>query len=256
VSLPHLKFLRIHDQAAHSILLNHLHIPTGASATLEFECGYDRFPISDHHPRSLDNLGNISYITSINLNLRFRPAIRLKGPSGDLHMVGYTTDFFPRTLDTQALQFLNELPISSTERLTISWYVASADSNTEESAAYQTLLTMNRLRTLTLTDCINLSFILALNPDHNASNTVLSPKLENLVLNTAGRRDGPFFDELLEMAKARASMGARLSAITMVCLPGLISKEKVPDLRNYAGNFEYGFDGVTLRRDAVGYDSD
>jgi len=256
VSLPHLKLLRISEQAPHSMLLNHLHIPAGASATLEFEFGYEGFPIPDHLPSSLDNLGNIAHITSINLDFNLGPALRLKGPSGNLYMVGVSHYLHPM-LDSRTLRFLPKFPISSTESLTIARYATSAGSNTEESAAYQTLLTMNDLRTLTLVNCINLSFILALDPNHNASNTVLCPKLEKLLLyNIRGRQDESFVDELLEMAKARASMGVRLSTIGMVCGRELISKEKVPDLRNYVGNFEYKSDRVTPKWDLIPGDSD
>ena len=44
---------------------------------------------------------------------------------------------------------------------------------------------MNKLRSLTLTDCTDPSFILALNPN-NIANTVACPELEELVLYIEG----------------------------------------------------------------------
>ena len=55
---------------------------------MEFELGSDSSPIDDHFPRSLDNLGNISHITSVNLNFSHRMDMRLQGPSGILQAFG------------------------------------------------------------------------------------------------------------------------------------------------------------------------
>jgi len=254
VSLPHLKLLKIYNHGSPSILLNHLHIPAGASVTLDSYSCDRRFPVPDYLPKSLDNLGNISHINSINLTLNFTLAIRLHGPSGDL-LMGCTVDCLEMGWDSQILRSLNKLPISSTESLRISGYHTPADLNTKQSAAYQTLLTMNnlRLRTLTLINCINLSFILALNPDHNASNTVVCPKLEKLVLDIQIRRqqDESFVNELLEMAKARASIGVGLSTITIVRPWELVSEEEVRDLKHYVVYLEYGVGSVSPRWDAL-----
>ena len=101
--------------------------------------------------------------------------------------------------DNQILKSLNKFPISTTERLAITGYTASTDPKIGESGAYEILLLLDNLRTLTLIDCDNASFILALNPDCNASNAMLCSGLEELFLS---------FEEtcveLLEMAKARA----------------------------------------------------
>ena len=255
VSLHHLKSLRIYDQVAHSILLNHLRIPTGASVRLEFEFNANSFPLPDYLPRSSDNLCNVSHITSINLNFDLGPAMRLHGPSGDLRLVG-RSDFLVPILDSQALLDLHKFPISTTESLAISRYAIPADSSTEEAAVYQTLLTMNNLRTITLTNCITLPFILALNPNHNASNAIPCPKLQELVLDIQRRRDGLFVDELLEMARARASMGVRLSTIAINCLWEPVSKEKAPGLENYVANLDYRLGRFTPRWDAVPSDPD
>ena len=96
------------------------------------------------------------------------------------------------------------------------------------------------LRTLTLTMCKNLSFIFTLNPNLNASNTVVRPKLEKPVLYT----EEPCIDELLETAKEWGSRGARLSTVVIVCLRELISTEKVFDLRSYVSHVERRLDSM------------
>jgi len=254
MSLHHLKSLRIYDQVAHSILLNHLRIPTGASVMLEFEPNANSLSLPDYLPRSSDNLCNVSHITFINLDFDLGPAMRLHGPSGDLRLVG-RSDWFVPILDSLALRDLHKFPISTTESLTISRYAIPAESNTEEAAVYQTLLTMNNLRTITLINCINLPFILALNPNHNASNAIPCPKLQELVLYIQ-RRDGLFVGGLLEMARARASMGVRLSTIAINCSWEPVSKEKAPDLKNYVANLDYRLGRFTPRWDAVPGDPD
>ena len=69
VSLHHLRLLRIRARPAHSILLNHLHIPIGASITQEFNYDCETSPVPGYFPKSLDHLDNISHITSINLRI-------------------------------------------------------------------------------------------------------------------------------------------------------------------------------------------
>ena len=224
VSLPHLRSLRIFAQPAHSILLNHLCIPIGASVTLEFTFSGDRSPIPDYLPRSLDNLSNISHITSIKVDFDSGVAMRLKGPNRDLHVLGFRIDagFLPiPTFDQRILRSLNELPISTTEILEIGQY-----DNSTHPEAYRTLLLMNDLLTLRLDDYINPSFISALNPNRNTSNTVVCPKLEELILCIQAQWDEPCIDELLEMVEERASMGAKLSVMVIVCPRILIPAEE------------------------------
>ena len=262
VSLPHLRLLRISAQPVHSILLNHLRVPTGALATLEFLFNSDRAPILDYLPRSLDNLRNVSHITSINLNFNSGMAMRLKGPSGELYVVGLWVDAINFTFyaDDQTLRPLNLFPISTTERLVVREYHTSVHSKTETSCVCQTLLLMNDLRTLTLTNCTNNSFIFALNPKNTAN--VACSKLEELILYLREQQEESCVDELLEMARERASRGAKLSAIVIVCPRELIPSESVFSLRSYVSRVEYTLDDRapgwdTLPGEAgVVYDSD
>ena len=253
VPLPHLKSLKIHAQPAHSILLNHLHIPTGAFVTLGFYFTSERSPILDHFPVSLDNFRNISQIISVNLRFGWRMDLRLKGLTGGLYVFGTCIDanLAPPFLDHRLLQSLGKFPISTAKRLTITRYDASTHPETEESGAYQTLLLMNNLHTLTLIECLNLSFIFALNPGCAASNAVVCPELKEVILYTQKQREESYIDELLEMVKQRGSRDARLSTITIICPQGLIPAEKVSVLREHVASVECRFDDELPRWDAV-----
>ena len=253
VSLPHLTWLKVSAGPVHSILLNHLHIPTGASMTLDFEFDGESSPIMDYLPITLNNLKNISHITSINLAFNSGVAMRVNGPSGGLYVVGtWDSPEIPSPmLNHQILRSLNQLSISTTERLAISQYHVLAHPKTEDSGAYQVLLPMNNLRTLTLINCHNMSFILALSPNRNTSNTVVCPELEDLVLYILRRRDKSHVDGLLEMAMERASRGAKLSSIVIVCPRELLSAKKMSNLRNYARRVEYRLDNTTPRWDIL-----
>lgn len=89
VSLPHLEKLTIEANSVHSILLNHLSIPTRASLTLGFDFAGDKSLISDFLPKTLKNLGNIFPSSSINLTLhKLEKYVRLGGPNGELYMLG------------------------------------------------------------------------------------------------------------------------------------------------------------------------
>jgi len=113
-----------------------------------------------------------------------------------------------------------------------------------------------------LTDCFNHSFILALNPDRNASSVAICPKLEEIVLHLQEQQDEYYIKELFEMTKGRASRGAKLSTIVIVC-----PREHIPvewlDLSSHVSRVEYRLDNATPRWDVLpgetdeaGYDSD
>jgi hypothetical protein len=252
VYLPYLRSFRISTRPAHSILLNYLHIPAGASVTLASRPSEEGPPIPDYLLRSLDNLSNISHITSVNLNFDSQMGVRFKGPSGGLYVINTWDGKRLPILDHRILQSLNKFPISTTERLAFTRYHITAHSKTEKSGVYRTLLLMHNLRTLTLTNCLNLSFILALNPSRNASNTVVCPKLKEVVLyiqkqHIHEQQDGSSMDELLEMAKDRASRGAKLLSIVITCPWGI--PVEVSGLRSYVSRVEYRLDDESPRWD-------
>ena len=237
VLLPHLSLLDILAEPSPSTLLNHLHIPTGAWVTLGFQFT-DR--ILDYLPRSLDNLNNISHITYINLDFDFGMDAYFEGPSGGFNAIGTLPDYrLASPVDDHLLLSINKLPISTTETLRIKWLETPANPGVEKSAAYQMLLLMNGLRTLVLVNCLNLPLAFALNPGCNTSNTVVCPKLEKLFLCDPDQEEEFCIDELLEMAKARAAGGAKLSTIVIICPLELISAEKVSNLRDYASHAEH-----------------
>lgn len=102
---------------------------------------------------------------------------------------------------------------------------------------------MKNLHKLTLTHCLNLPFILALNPEQNLSGTLVCPKLEELVLYIM---TGAWFyiKEMLAMVKERASSGAKRSTITIVCSQEFVLAKEVLKLREYVSRVEYRLDDV------------
>ena len=232
VSLPHLKLFRIRSFSPHSAVLNHLHIPIGALVTMEFELDSDTCPIQHHFPRSLDNLGNISHITSINLDFYDRMSMRLQGPSGGLYALGFC-DGIPDSLESEhlVLQSLRKFPISTIERFTMGFLSVDTENG---GPVYQTLLLMENLRTLVLGDFDHTSFVSALNPNRNASNVVICPKLEELSFII----ESPYINEISEMAKVRALRGAKLATVVIFSAEEFIPAG-VFDLESHVSRVEY-----------------
>jgi len=250
VPLPYLKELSINAQPAHSILLNHLSIPIGASLRLEFTFSGGASPIPSYLPKSLDNLHNLSHITATHLH--FGPdqrSVGFGGPNGELHVFGHwTQDSYgqPNVGITRFLRsLLDQFDISRNQWLviTLCHYRPRPSARIETWSVYQTLDSMEDLRTLALVRCINLPFIHTLNPQKNSSKTVLCPKLEEIILYI--KRLGQFrTDELLNMAKERASMGAKLSVISIINLDDAttsISPMELSQLREHVSRVEYKF---------------
>ena len=242
VTLPHLRSLAIYAQPAHSILLNRLRIPTGAMVSLEFDPLRRSPPMLDYPPKSLGNLSNTSHITSISLDFSgLGITMQLKGPSGGLLMSSAWAfqSLTSPEFDHLALQALEGLPISPTERLAIHRCYFLALPETEETTAYQTLFPMNNLRTLTVAGCTNLPLLVALNPTRNTSNTVVCPYLKELILYAQTREEELYTESLLEMAKGRASIGAGLSTIAIASRWEVISEDELSDLRGCVQHVEY-----------------
>jgi hypothetical protein len=263
VSLPHLKLLHINDQPVHSILLNHLPIPPGTSLILEFY-GDGESPISAYLPSTSSNLGNLSHVTSINLRCWPKMSIRLKGPDGGLYVRDYHwfDNAASLSVGDRVLRSLDHFSISATRRLTVTHYITPAPPEIEKSPICQTLLLINSLRTLTLTDCLNIPFIFALNPNRIPSKVIICPELEELVLYIK-TRDRFCSDELLEMVKERDSRGAKLSIITIACPQEFVPAREVDKLRGHVSSVEYRLDDVMPRWDYIpgsvdftGYETD
>jgi len=241
-SLPCLESLTIDTDAAHSVLLNHLHILVGTSLLQEFGFHGDRSPLPDFLPRSLGNLENVS-ITSVSPCLgEVEKRVRLDGPSGALRMLGHSIDQDeptpPSVLDSRIVRSLGPFVLSGTQRLAIMKYKPLTMNNIDQSTPYYILLRTEDLRTLTLTQCNNLPFILALTLNQSPSKRVLCPMLRELVLYVE-ELESLNIRELVIMAKERASAGKKLSSVMIVGLGSLISGKRVFKLKEYVTCVDY-----------------
>ena len=245
VALPHLKLLQISAEPVHSVLLKHLLIPSGAVLILGFDFDDDKSPIPVCLPKPFDNLKNIFPITSINLLFNSTLSLRLNGPNGGLYIYGNSTGA-PTSLPVihhRGLRSLKHFPISVTERLTIGTCDIRPIQLTKMSIPYQALLLMKALRTLTLTDCLNVSFFSALDPSKNSSGNVVCPGLEELVLYIRSE-ERLCLKRLLPMAKERSSKGAGLSTIKIISMKEFVSAEEVFKLRAHVTRVEYRLDDI------------
>lgn len=246
VPLRHLNALHITADSPHSILLNHLSIPTGASLIQEFKYEGEIFPFRDHLPESPTILSNLSHITAINFH--FDPkgkALRLTGPSGEFRMVAHPRDNRTATkfnTDRQILHSLDPRFLSMTRGLSFSQYNHSSTVKTGECPVFRTLSSTLTLQTLVLARCNGISFLRALDPTPNQSTPLLCPNLEELVLYIESSKDQFDIERLIDMAKNRASRGAKLSSITMVYTGALVPGTQALRLREYITHVEYRFD--------------
>ena len=253
VSLPHLKELGIIAQPRHSILLNHLSLPVGASLRLEFAFSGRGSPVPSYLPNSPHNLHNVSHITTTNFHFGLKQrSVRFNGPSGEFYMVGSWTRGVDNPHAGTFLQVLHdEFDVSRNRCLAISQYAFQPRlAQIETWGIYTTIQSMEDLRTLTLTRCNNLPFILTLNPDKTTSKIVLCPKLKEIILYIK-RPDQFHVNELLSMAKERALRGMKLPAITIISTEALAPTKEVFQLRKYVLRVEYKFDDAPPAWDAL-----
>ena len=255
VFLPSLKTLVLATDMAYSILLDHLSIPSGASLILDFDFDGDESPLLVCLPASLGNIKNVLSVTSVSLCLDYEKHVQLDGPSGSLYMCGGWTNQDEGSsvhLNSQIVRSLTLFDISGVQRLTITKYRPPIMAQTDDSTPYYILLRMGDLRTLTLTQCDNLPFIAALNPDRNLSTRTLCPKLEELVLYV---RNLELIDikELKSIAWARASRDAKLRSITIValCEPTQGAKALLARLNEYVTRVDYRVGEKLPRWDGV-----
>ena len=246
VSLPHLKELNIiNAQPVHSILLEHLWIPSGAWLVLEFHFDSETSPIPDYLPKTLGYLDNLSHVTSINLYCGSEMSLRLEGSSGGLYAFGTWTGAATSlpVVHRRVLRSLNHFDISMTERFMVTAYSTPSPLKIKKNHPYQTLLLMSALRTLILIDCLNVPFISALNPSQNPSGTLVCPELEELALYIK-EKEWFCISELSEMVKERGSRGAGLSTITIFSPQEFVPAKEVLKLRDHVSYVEYRLDDV------------
>jgi len=257
VPLPNLKFLTIAAQPVHTVLLNHLLIPAGASVQQCFNFSDEKSPIPAYLPKTINNLNHLSHITSVNLAFDSGMLLRLDGPSGGLYLHGHWVGeaAAPHAVDRRVLRSLTLFRMSKVESLAIVQYRASLSTKVEKSPVYLTLLLLNNLRTLILTNCSDLPFISALTPGQNPSRTVVCPNLEELVL-YVNSKDRFCINGLLKMAEDRASRSAKLSTITIVVPQEIVPAKEVLKLRNHVSHVEYRLDDTVPEWDDVPGDTD
>ena len=246
VLLPHLKILAITAKPAHSVLLNHLRIPPGASLVLKFSFGGERSPLQDYLPETFANLRNLSNITTVNLNFAAaKKFVQLSGPSGRLRILAQWKDeeVSRYTMDRRILRSLDPLMLSTVQSLAVSKYKHPRPANVKKCPVYRTLSSMDNLRTLVLTKCDNLPFILALTPKENTSKLLLCPNLEELALYIKSRTQF-HLKRLVSMAKQRAARNAKLSSVTIVGLGRLAPGKEVFKLREHVTRVEYRIDDM------------
>ena len=228
-----------------ALLLRHLYIPIGASLVLEFHSSDEGSLFPGYFPERSLNFGNLSDITVV--NLLFSPYYRyaqLNGPSGSLRVLArwghWKVGLHSYTTDYQILRTFSHSMLLAIQRLSISEYEHPRPPEVEECPVSQTLSFTSNLRTLTLVNCNNQPFILALDPPRSPSSPVLCPNMRQLVLYNSSLYQLDI-QHLIDMARNRASRGVKLSSITISGQDGLaLEKEReLLKLREYVTHMEY-----------------
>ncbi|KAF9780829.1 hypothetical protein BJ322DRAFT_284954 [Thelephora terrestris] len=254
VSLPHLKSLTLTADPPHSILLNHLCVPVGASLTSWSIFSGEESPLLDYLPDRSPNFKNLSCITSVNLSFRStQKFVRLCGPSGNLHLLAHWeggAEFSSYVVDHRVLFSLSPPILSKTERLSISKYKHSGPAKVEDCLVFRALSSTKSLRALVLVKCHTLPFILALNPEENPSKLMLCPNLKELHFYNQSSKDLQI-GHLVRMAKSRALRGAKLSSISIVGLRGFVPGRGVSKLRAHIVHLECRSDDASPAWDSV-----
>ena len=258
VPLSHLKILTFDGPPPPSILLRHLHIPFGASLILGFPFHSEESPLLDYLPERCPNFGNLSHITCVNLlfNSGFKHT-RLSGPSGSLRVLPYQGwGFSPSYIkDGKILRSLGRPMLSTIRRLAISKYKHPIPQIASECPVLQTLTFTNNLRTLTLIDCDNLPFILALDPEQNSSDLALCPNMKELVLYVYSLLLLNL-ELLIRMAKNRASRGTKLPLIRIISQGPMVPEEEMIRLREHVTTVGYSIDDAFPAWDNTSYEDD
>jgi len=244
ISIPRLEEFVVGGPLPYSTLLDHISIRPNALMRMVFNLTSDRLPIQEHHPKSLANFRHISHITQISVGLRGKSKfIQLYGPSGrhciNAKWVGeHGYDNCPVTVNARMLQSVIMFDTSKVQRLAVTLYAVSPQMNTGESPPYQVLCRMDNLRTLTLTECHNLLFFAALNPERAPRGVILCPWLTDITLHIHLEKRFCLV-ELWEMARARDSRGVKLESVMVVCTQQLVQPKEVFKLRHYVSLVQY-----------------
>lgn len=228
VALAYLERMDFNGGGPSSFLLDHLLIPAGAKLGIHVDCFGPT--LDDHLPRSLDNLRNLSNFTDVYVGELY-PCVRFRGPNGELIM---TTS--NRNSTCVVIEFLARFDVSKTERLEI-----ANNNHLSSGPPYQALLAMKNLRTLVLSYYDDpQAFVHALEPNPSLSNSVVCPKLEELIFVPLDDWRGFDIESVIEMARARATRGAKLRIIRIVGGQNEVDLEAVLELRKHVLHVEYG----------------
>jgi len=247
VPLGNLKTLTISGGTGYGVLLNHLHIPDGASLVLDFNFGEKKPFIGACLPKTSKNFRNLFRITAVNLYFgRERKCVLLVGPNGALYMIGHregeeNLTFWDGPVDRQILQSLDYFKsrLHEVRSLTITEYNYRLLTGLHGLTPFDILPHMNGLHTLTLIRCKNLDFIAVLNPGCvGRSKIMFLPNLKELILYVEAR-SGFYIEPLMIVAKERALRGAGLKLVTIVGLGELLPGKEVFKLREHVGRVEY-----------------
>ena len=233
VPLAHLKRLTIHGDQPTSPLFDHLLIPVSAALVMELDPPHCL--IEDHLPRSLDNLRNLSNFTQLRLYLdKWYSDIQCIGPNGKVCIVS----FHPQGDGTGSmLESLARFDTSTVERLDI-----FNTSPLSGDLPRRALLPMKALRTLTTSRWKNiLPFIRALDPDTGPSDSLICPKLEELVLPVDMK--GLDIESVVGMATARASRGVKLKSVK-ISNQGVFAPADISKLRKHVVHVDLDFEDV------------
>ena len=197
VSLPCLKRMDIVGDEPLALLFDHLLVPADAKLTTEVDPRY-----SDYLPDTLENIRNLTGFR-VQMHVReFYPSIRVTGPAGETSIVPATR----RAATTcRVLESLTQFVPSKIERLKL---IGGDILLRGGCTLYWVLFSMKNLRTLTVSRCKNLSFLIG-----SLDEIDMCPKLEELVLDA--RADGEKLDiqGMIKMAAKRATMLVKLKSI-------------------------------------------
>ena len=220
VSLPCLKRMVILGGGPTSLLLNHLLIPAGAKLTTQISVAlFAPAPCSNifgsnifdgHLPRSLNNLRNLSSPTEIHLHIGgFHPRVQFSGPNGQVNMIPQTPRNAITTRMLESLLHLVGLDTSKVERLRI--YDGNLVDNGGHCTFNNALISLESLRTLTISRCTNLSASIP-----GLSCNRIGRNLEELVLDPRVHREKFDIQTVIDIAATRASAGSKLKSIRIV----------------------------------------
>jgi len=230
VSLARLRKFDIYGYQSPALLLEHLLIPVGVKMSIDL--GLNGPQIEYYLPRSLNNLRNFSNFTKIRLYFQERNvSMQFAGPNGRV-LAGSMSPGADATIPIA--RSLARLDTSKTR-----WFEIIR-SNLPSEALCRVLLSMNNLRTLSLSLCKDLrSFILTLAPVPNPTNPVTCPRLEELTFRTEERFD---IETMVEVAAGRASRGSPLKSVNIVNWGELVPREGVVELLKHVSHVGTSFE--------------